>query len=142
MLKGPALYLEELDPDAGEHELEERGDDHDVANRPDGHEDTLVHVLGRSGGERTGGRYLPVLFQPQGELISAKIFYDYVHFSTSFLLDSPLCLVVQVVIYGEFPSVHRVHLGGTPCKQPLLGFLQSSELRVEEEPWGTAVPGT
>ena len=60
----------------------------------------------------------------------------------SFLLDSPLCLALQVVIYGEFPSVHRGHLGGMPCKQLLLGFLESSELRVEEEPWGTAVAGT
>lgn len=43
-------YLEQLDPDAGEHELEEGGDDHDVADGPDGHEDTLDHMLGREGG--------------------------------------------------------------------------------------------
>ena len=54
MLKGPALYLEELDPDAGEHELEERGDDHDVATRPDGHEDTLDHMLGKGAGSGQG----------------------------------------------------------------------------------------
>ena len=57
----------------------------------------------------------------------------------SFLLDSPLGLVLQAAIYGEFPSVHRGHLGGMPCKKPLLGFLKSSELRVEE-PWGRAAP--
>lgn len=61
MPQGPSLYLEQLDPDAGEHELEEGGDDHDVANRPDGHKDTLDDVLGDSSGERTDGCYLPLL---------------------------------------------------------------------------------
>lgn len=41
----PRLYLEELDPDAGEHELKQRGDNHDVADGPDGDEHTLNHVL-------------------------------------------------------------------------------------------------
>ena len=62
MLEGPSLYLEELHPDAGKHELEEGGDDHDVANCPDGHKDALDHVLGRGGGEATGEHYFPVLF--------------------------------------------------------------------------------
>lgn len=38
-------YLEELDPDAGEHELKQCGDNHNVANGPDGDEHTLNHVL-------------------------------------------------------------------------------------------------
>ena len=39
-------HLEELHPDAGEHELQQRGDNHDVADGADGHEDALHHVLG------------------------------------------------------------------------------------------------
>lgn len=38
-------HLEELHTNAGEHELQERGDDHDVPNGPDGHKHTLYHVL-------------------------------------------------------------------------------------------------
>lgn len=38
-------HLEELDPNAGEHELEQRGDDHNVPDGADGHEHTLYHVL-------------------------------------------------------------------------------------------------
>ena len=45
-----AADLEELHSDAGEHELQQRGDDHDVADGPDGHKHTLDHVL-RGGGE-------------------------------------------------------------------------------------------
>lgn len=37
--------LEELDSDAGEHELQQRGDNHDVPDGSDGHEHTLHHVL-------------------------------------------------------------------------------------------------
>lgn len=42
-------HLEELDPDAGEHELQQSRDDHDVSDRPDGHEHTLDHVLQHTG---------------------------------------------------------------------------------------------
>ena len=42
-----SLYLEQLDPDAGKHELEKGGDDHDVANGPDGYKDTLDDMLER-----------------------------------------------------------------------------------------------
>lgn len=38
-------HLEELHTNAGKHELQEGGDDHDVSNGPDGHEHTLHHVL-------------------------------------------------------------------------------------------------
>lgn len=46
---GGGPHLEELHPDAGEHELQQRGDDHDVADGADGHEDALHHVLGGGG---------------------------------------------------------------------------------------------
>lgn len=45
VLEDASLYLKQLDPDAGKHELEKGGDDHDVANCPDGHEDTLDDML-------------------------------------------------------------------------------------------------
>lgn len=38
-------YLEKLDPDAGEHELKQCGDNHDVPNGPDGNKHALNHVL-------------------------------------------------------------------------------------------------
>lgn len=38
-------HLEELDSDAGEHELKQRCDDHDVPDSPDGHEHTLDNML-------------------------------------------------------------------------------------------------
>ena len=38
-------HLEELHTNAGEHELQEGGDDHDVSDSPDGHEYALHHVL-------------------------------------------------------------------------------------------------
>lgn len=38
-------HLEELHADAGEHELQERGHNHDIPDGPDGHEHTLHHVL-------------------------------------------------------------------------------------------------
>lgn len=41
----PRLYLEELHPDAGEHELKQCGDDHDVPDGPDGDEHALNHML-------------------------------------------------------------------------------------------------
>lgn len=44
---GPSAHLEELDPDAGEHELQEGGDEDDVPDGADGHEHTLHHVLRR-----------------------------------------------------------------------------------------------
>lgn len=39
------LYLEELDPNTGEHELQQSGDNYNVPNGPDGHKHTLDHVL-------------------------------------------------------------------------------------------------
>lgn len=42
-------HLEELDSDAGEHELQQSRDDHDVSDRPDGHKHTLDHVLKHTG---------------------------------------------------------------------------------------------
>ncbi len=39
------MYLEKLHTDTSEHELEESGDDEDVANSADGHEHTLNHAL-------------------------------------------------------------------------------------------------
>lgn len=39
------LYLKKLHSDTSEHELQQSGDDHDVANGPDGHKYTLDHVL-------------------------------------------------------------------------------------------------
>lgn len=41
-------YLEELHSDTSEHELQQRGDDHDVADGPDSHKHTLDHVLQRT----------------------------------------------------------------------------------------------
>lgn len=38
-------HLKELYSDTCEHELEQRGDDDDVADGPDGHEDALHYVL-------------------------------------------------------------------------------------------------
>lgn len=62
------LYLEQLDPDAGKHELQKGGDDHDVADRPDGHKNALNDVL--RGESREGMK---------GRLIPAKIVYVSVH---------------------------------------------------------------
>lgn len=39
------LYLKELHSDTSKHELQQRGDNHDVANGPDGHKDTLDDML-------------------------------------------------------------------------------------------------
>lgn len=39
------MYLEELNADTSEHELKERGHNHDVTDRPDGHKHTLNHML-------------------------------------------------------------------------------------------------
>lgn len=38
-------HLEELHTDASKHELQKCGYDHDIPDGPDGHEDTLHHVL-------------------------------------------------------------------------------------------------
>lgn len=46
---GRRAHLEELDADAGEHELQESGDQDDVADGADGHEHTLHHVLQTEG---------------------------------------------------------------------------------------------
>lgn len=43
------MYLEKLHTNTSKHELEEGGDDEDVANRADGHEHTLNHTLKTSG---------------------------------------------------------------------------------------------
>ena len=43
----PQRHLEELHSDAGEHKLQQGGDDHDVTYGPDGHKHTLDHVLRR-----------------------------------------------------------------------------------------------
>lgn len=40
-------HLEELDADAGEHELQERGDQDDIPDGADGHKHALHHMLGR-----------------------------------------------------------------------------------------------
>ena len=48
-------HLEELDPNAGEHELEQRGDNHNVPDGADGHENALHDVLlGGGRGVRPG----------------------------------------------------------------------------------------
>ena len=49
-----AADLEQLHSDAGEHELQQRGDDHDVADGPDGHKHTLDHVLRGVEGQTVG----------------------------------------------------------------------------------------
>ena len=38
-------HLEQLNSDAGEHELQQSRDDHDVSDRPDGDKHTLDHML-------------------------------------------------------------------------------------------------
>lgn len=40
-----SLYLKELHSDTSKHELQQRGDNHDVANGPYGHKDTLDNML-------------------------------------------------------------------------------------------------
>lgn len=40
-----SLYLKKLYSNTGEHELEQRGDDDDVADGPDGHKHTLHNML-------------------------------------------------------------------------------------------------
>lgn len=45
MMVKTAMYLEELDADTGKHELQECGDDQDVADSADGHKHTLHHIL-------------------------------------------------------------------------------------------------
>lgn len=42
-------HLKELHPDAGEHELQQRGDDHDVADGSDGDKHALDNVLQETG---------------------------------------------------------------------------------------------
>lgn len=39
------LYLEELYSNTGEHKLEQRGDDDNVADGPDGHKHALHYML-------------------------------------------------------------------------------------------------
>lgn len=48
-------HLEELDADAGKHELQEGSDQHNVPDGADGHEHALHHVLGREGPMGAGG---------------------------------------------------------------------------------------
>lgn len=40
-------HLEKLHSDAGKHELQESGDQHDVPDGADGNKNALHHVLGR-----------------------------------------------------------------------------------------------
>ena len=54
----PSYYLEKLDPDAGEHELEQRGDNHDIPYGPDGDKHALDHVLWWKG--KAGDRFQEV----------------------------------------------------------------------------------
>lgn len=63
-------YLEQLDPNASKHELEQGRDDHDVADGSDGHKDTLDHVLGQD--------------QREGELTLGQGFCVQVHFELNF----------------------------------------------------------
>lgn len=42
------MYLKKLDSDTSKHELQQGGDDHDVANGPDGNKHALDHVLRRT----------------------------------------------------------------------------------------------
>lgn len=49
----PLLYLKELHSDASKHELQQRGDDHDVADGPDGHKDALDHMLQKHKNKKT-----------------------------------------------------------------------------------------
>lgn len=59
----PRLYLEELDPDAGEHELQQGGDNHDVPDGPDGDKHTLNHMLQWEGkGRETWLQEMPGAF--------------------------------------------------------------------------------
>lgn len=53
--------LKELHSDAGEHELEQRRNDHDVPDGPDGHKHTLDHVLLRPKGANVQTQNLPLL---------------------------------------------------------------------------------
>lgn len=49
-------YLEELHANTGKHKLEQRGDDDDVADGPDGHKHALHHMLeppGKTKGQHT-----------------------------------------------------------------------------------------
>lgn len=39
------MYLEELDSDAGEHEIQQHSDQDNVTNSFDGHKHTLDHML-------------------------------------------------------------------------------------------------
>lgn len=48
--EGGRTYLEKLDPNAGEHELQQSGDNYNVPNGPDGHKHALNHVLQREEG--------------------------------------------------------------------------------------------
>lgn len=45
LLGKPCLYLKELYSNTGEHELEQRSDDDNVADGPNGHEHTLHNML-------------------------------------------------------------------------------------------------
>ena len=44
-LSSVSSHLEELHTNAGKHELQECGHDHDISDGPDGHKHTLHHVL-------------------------------------------------------------------------------------------------
>lgn len=49
-------YLEELHSNTGKHKLEQRGDDDDVPDGPDGHKHALHHMLeppGKTKGQHT-----------------------------------------------------------------------------------------
>lgn len=96
-------YLEQLDPDAGEHELEKGGDDHDVADGPDGHEDALDHMLGREGPGEGGGGLPALCFQPRANVTLAKIFQVHVHFYMIFQPWVLLHLFFRSVSVRSYP---------------------------------------
>lgn len=87
VLQGASPYLEQLDPDAGKHELEKGGDDHDVANCPDGHKDALDDVLGR-GQQGEDGRLLLAFAVLPTERANTN--QDFLHFDMIFQLYGAL----------------------------------------------------
>lgn len=76
-------YLEELHANAGKHKLEQRGDDDDVADGPDGHKHALHHMLEPPG--KTKGQHTPGAHR-------ADICGSYVHVQTF----NPLALLMAL----------------------------------------------
>lgn len=119
MLQGTSLYLEQLDPDAGKHELEKGGDNHDVADCPDGHKDALDDVLGRE--EQGEGEVVLLAFAVLA-LERANTSQDFMFISIS--LSNFVVLCFSGSYLQGLPQCTTATREEYSVGRPLLGFLK------------------